>query len=746
MTTVIGTDLRAKGAGKPRPHSTVVLKSTSAAKPRFALTWKDVADAQAGRAILWLPFAVMVGSAAYFAWPGEPAPWLGAVSGLFAALACWTLAATPSAAPDDLKRHLCVTGAAAIALLVAVAAGFTAAQWRTYQLRPPPFAASADPVGVEGWVVDASMGVNRPRLKILARTIDGVVRPPRYVEISTTDAGAIQPGRAVRCFAILHAPDGPMAPGAYDPSFNAYFQRVGATGYSYGACRPALFGAPKDRGDALALQVAAIRRAVTETISDAAPGQGGAVAAALITGDLSLIAPETTRVFRDSGLGHMLSVSGLHMSLVSGMVYAFLHAMFALIPALALRFPIRKWAAGGALLVTGAYLVLSGDSVPAQRSFVLIAVALGAILVDRPAITMRGLAIAALIVTLLSPEAVVTPGFQMSFAASAALVAAFEDHARRRSVLPVATPGLLIGALQHSWDWLFGAMLASAVAGLASDPFALMHFQRITLYALPTNLVATPVTSLIIAPTAIIAALLSPFGWAEPAWKAMGDGLNFLIASAKVFADRPEAVSYLPRPPELAFALFVFAITWGCLWRGVLRAGAFVFLVAGAAIYATSARPVLLVDGEGKAIIARASDGAGALWTSLPSSGATFERERLGQLAGLGPRQVAALAEPEQCSADLCHWRTPAGRAVFVIRTAAGWDQACAREAIAIGQIAAPPQWRDRCAAAALIEPDVLAKRGGATITEIGQTVQVRFAQSAIRRTWTPVEVPRSVQ
>ncbi|HWA22835.1 MAG TPA: ComEC/Rec2 family competence protein [Caulobacterales bacterium] len=745
MTTVIGAGLQTDEgmAETRRPHSTPVLKSTSARRPRLSLTWAGLAEAQAGRAILWLPFAVMIGAAGYFAWPGEPAHWIGPGLGSVAALACWILAAAPSAAPDDRRRRLCLLGAAAMAGLAAAAIGFTAAQARTDALRGPRIAALADPVGVEGWVVEASMGASRPRLKILVRSIEGVERLPRYVQISTTDAGAIQPGRAVRCFAILRPPDGPLAPGAYDAAFNAYFARVGATGFSYGACRPGLFGPPADRFDAFSLTIAALRRAVTETIADAAPGKGGAVAAALVTGDLSLIDPETTLAFRNSGIGHMLSVSGLHMGLVSGIVYAGLHLMLALISPLALRYPVRKWAAAGAILATGFYLVLSGASVPAQRSFVLIAVALGAILVDRPAITMRGLAVAALIVTLLSPEAVVTPGFQMSFAASAALVAAFEDHARRRSILPVAAPGLLIGALQRGWDWLFGALLASSVAGLASDPFALMHFQRMTLYALPTNLVATPITSLLIAPAAIAGALLSPFGWAEPAWKAMGGALDFLIAAAKVFADRPEAVTYLPRPPDLAFALCVFAITWGCLWRGAVRWAALAPFAAGIVVYALAPRPMLWIDGAGQAIIARTLGETGENWTALSRSGAAFERERLGQLAGLGPVQVAGLAEPEDCSEALCRWRTPSQRTALLVRAAGGWDQACVPDAIVIAQTPAPREWRETCRPAALIEPADLSRRGGAAITESAGAVDVRFAQGAALRTWASPLQPR---
>jgi hypothetical protein len=205
-----------------------------------------------------------------------------------------------------------------------------------------------------------------------------------------------------------------------------------------------------------------------------------------------------------------------------------------------------------------------------------------------------------------------------------------------------------------------------------------------------------------------------------------------------VFADRPEAVSYLPRPPDLAFAFAIIAIAWGCLWRGMLRWAAVLFLIAGAAIYATTPRPMLLMDGEGEAIIARVAGDAAPIWTSLPRSGATFERERLGQLAGLGPRQVATLAEPEQCAPDLCAWRTPKGRVVFLVRTDGGWAQACARNAIVIGQTARPLQWERSCAVAALITRADLGRRGGASITEQGATVRIRYARTAVPRTWTP--------
>jgi competence protein ComEC len=256
--------------------------------------------------------------------------------------------------------------AAPAGALAAGALGFTAAQMRDAAVAALRPSAQVGPVGVEGWVVDATIGASRRA----SRNLDHARRraaSPFLVRLrghwrpapTTRRSRLFRTHRRDRLF-LRRLPRG-------DVSIRRF-----------------------DRLDALGLQISALRRAVTETIAHASPGQGGARAAALVTGDRSLIDPETNRVFRDSGLGHMISVSGPHMGLVAGMIYGGLYFLLALIAPLALRFPISKWAAFAAILGTGAYLILSGNSVPAQRAFVMIAVAMGAILIDRPAITMRG--------------------------------------------------------------------------------------------------------------------------------------------------------------------------------------------------------------------------------------------------------------------------------------------------------------------------------------------------------------------
>ncbi len=695
--------------------------------------------------MLWAPLALIAGAACHLLAPADPPFWWG-VSGLAGAA---TLAALlllwPSRRPRPwawrarrIAAALCIAGAA-------FAAGFVAADVRVARAAHPRLAGETGPVLVEGWVADAESGAPRPRLRLLVRAIEGVSEPPRFVRISTTLAGAQPPGRPVRCRAILRPPEPPLAPGGYDSAYQAFFQKVGGVGFSLGPCRAAAFWPPPDLRDAALIRAAAVRRVVTEIVAEASPGAGGALAAALITGDRSLIDAETNAAFRDSGLGHMLSVSGLHMGVVAGMIYAALHVGLAFFPGAALALPIRKIAAGSALVGAALYLALSGASVPAQRAFVMTAVVLGAVLADRPALTMRGLAVAAILVTLLSPDAVLSPGFQMSFAASAALVAAFERYDARPEAPAAIDPGMLIGGLQKAWRWTAGALTASVVAGLATDPFALHHFQRMAVYALPANLAATPIVSLIVAPAAGAAAVLAPFGLAEAPLRAMAWGLELLTAIGAAFAERPEAVRSLAKPPDATFLCWVLAIAWGCLWRGRLRWAALAPLVLGGGLYLAAPPAALLIDSRAEAAVARASASrAGAAWVLVKTRGGGFEADRLASLAGAGP-DAAGLPEPSDCTPARCRWRTPGGRDGVFVLSPEGFADACRRGAIVAARPPAPRDFAARCAPSALLDGPALRARGGAVVVETQGGVRTRHVDPhPTRRPWQASAAPQA--
>lgn len=260
VTTVIEGKGRGWREKNSAPHSTAALRTPSRPRVLAGLDWASIARAQAGRAILWGPLAVMAGAAAYFVAPIEPPLWFaaavfGVATTLSIALALWP---TPQA--RDLRRVTFVVLAIVLGAVGAAALGFVAAELRTTAVAAPRIERETDPVAVEGWVIDAAMGESRPRLTLLVRSAEGMQTPPRALEISTTQAGALQPGRSARCTAVLRPIDGPLAPGAYDAAFAAWFERIGGNGFSYGACRPALFGPRADAMDALGLRIVSWRR------------------------------------------------------------------------------------------------------------------------------------------------------------------------------------------------------------------------------------------------------------------------------------------------------------------------------------------------------------------------------------------------------------------------------------------------------------------------------------------------------
>src|SRR5208282_2833715 len=244
-----------------------------------------------------------------------------------------------------------------------------------------------------------------------------------------------------------------------------------------------------------------------------------------------------------SGVGHVLSVSGYHMALVAGVVFFILRAGFALVPGLALRRPVKKWAAAAALAAAACYLVLSGAEVATQRSFIMTAVVLIGVMADRPALTLRTIAVAALAVLLLAPEAVVHPSFQMSFAATLALIAAYE----RGIPWIAAGADTSLGARVALWGAREAGflMLASLVAGFATMPYAAYHFHRLAPYGVLANLLAMPVISALSMPAGLLALVAMPFGFDGPLWQLMGVGIDWMIMVATWVAHLPGAVGHI---------------------------------------------------------------------------------------------------------------------------------------------------------------------------------------------------------
>ncbi|HEY0598754.1 ComEC/Rec2 family competence protein, partial [Brevundimonas sp.] len=404
--------------------------------------------AQSLRWRLWAPVALGGGCAVYFPLKTEPPVWPLL---LFALLA---MAAWLGARRFSLERVWTLP----LMLLACFALGLTVARLRTDAVTAPIAPAMSEPTVVEGWVVDVdSPGAAGPRVVIAPVRIQGLAPEDTPERLRATVRGAApEPGDAIRLFAILNPPPAPASPGAYDFGRNAFFQSMGGVAFGLGEVRPAWLPEPPLSLRA-AMWVNGVRFDLAKRIVARQGERAGGIAAAMTTGHEAWLDPDDVDVMRDSGLAHILSISGLHMAVVGGFAFFLARLLVAAWPWLALRVPGKKAAAWAGLLAVGTYLVVSGHPPPAERAAITASIAFIAILLDRQAITMHALAVAAFVVLLLQPEAIVTPGFQMSFAATAALVALVEAWPRRPREISAPWPILLV---QRSGAWIGGAVLA----------------------------------------------------------------------------------------------------------------------------------------------------------------------------------------------------------------------------------------------------------------------------------------------
>ena len=444
------------------------------------------AEAGAGRLLPWVPVAFGAGIAFYFTADHEPVAPVTAVAAIGLSLAAFLL-----------RRQKLFPLAVMIA---AIAAGFATATWKTRLIAHGVLARPLYSVSLSGFVETRDIRERTDRFVLRVTHMEAPRAPFQLerVRLSVRKGTAPDVGSFVELKARLQPPLAPLRPGSYDFGRDMFFQGIGASGFVTGSIKTV---APPVSGG-LSLRYAAfmqgLRDAIDARIRTTLDGDKRAIATALLTGRRDAITTPVNDAMFISGLGHVLSISGYHMAVVAGVVFFAVRALLALIPALTVSFPIKKWAAAAALAAAAFYLLLSGCDVATQRSFFMTAVVLIAVIVDRRAVTFRTLAVAAMIVLALAPEALVHPSFQMSFAATLGLVALVQIGMPRL----FASPDNSATAKVALWGGreLMTLTLASLVAGLATTPYAAFHFHRVTPYGVLANLAAMPVVSAVVMP------------------------------------------------------------------------------------------------------------------------------------------------------------------------------------------------------------------------------------------------------
>jgi competence protein ComEC len=603
--------------------------------------WQEILSQNSERLVLWLPVGFAFGAGITCSVRADDGA-LAWVTTTFALLVAWLTSLIFSQRSQMPSRAWLWTGIAAFALLsAAFTGGGAAGLLRAKAIAAPVIVDAKGARFVTGYVeqVDKSQR-GAWRALIAVTSIAGVAASdrPAFVRISLKQDEPPLPGTAISCAAILRPPPGPVVPGAYDHSRRAWFQQLGGVGFALEPCKGADLGSAT-HAMTFKLLVAQWRAKVSRAIVEAAPGPGAGFLAAITTGDRAWLSPEDTQALQISGLSHIISVSGLHVSLLGGMVFLAIWKAFALVPALSLRIDARKIGASVALLLTGAYTIFSGAEAPAVRAFIMSAIAFGAVILDRKAISMRGLALAAIAVLMVLPESALEPGFQMSFLATAALVAMWEIWERKVEGETQRDP------LRTVLLWIGAAAGTSFVAGLATAPVSAATFHRLSPWALPANLLVAPINDFIVAPSAVLAAALSGFGLGDFFWRIAGWGLSINLRIAHFIAGLPGAGATVAWTDALPPVMMIFAILWLTLWRSWARYLGIVPFLIGMVIWTNAPKPVGWIGPEGRAILATPSQGEPQL---CRTSGGRFDASRLMDHAGLSDTQADRLMPPTQ--------------------------------------------------------------------------------------------------
>jgi competence protein ComEC len=660
-------------AAAPRGRAPAVL--------RLGPALERLAEAERDQLPLWLPVGLMAGIAAWF-WLPDRFGWLAFVAGVGAL-------ALGFAATAGGTRW----GRALVLFSLTAAIGTGLVWWKAERAAGPRLER-------EG-LVELTAQVEAVQPLVAERTLRILVAPqdpamPRRLRVTLPETEApagLAPGATVRVRVWL-MPPAPMAvPGAYDFARAAWFQGIGGTGR---ALDVVVVAAPSGWG--WRATVADWRQRLAAHVRSRLGGGEGGIAAALATGDQFGISEADAEAMRRSGLAHLLSVSGLHLTAVVGAVMFLTLRLLALSPTLALRFRLVLIAAAIGALAGVAYTLLTGAEVPTLRACIAALLVLAGIALGREALTLRLVAVGALVVLLFWPESLVGPSFQLSFAAITAIVALHENPRIQRWLSRRDE-----GAFARVGRFLVGLVLTGLAVEVALTPIALFHFHKAGLYGAAANVVAIPLTTFVIMPLEALALLFDMVGLGAPFWWLTGQALSFLLWLAHATADAPGAVALLPAMPRGAFALLAAGGLWICLWRTRWRTWGLVPVAAGALWALSTPAPDLLVTGDGRHLVVR--DGEGRLALLRPRAG-DYVRDTLAELSGAEPDFLDFDRLPTAaCSADLCvadvdrdgrRWRLLATRTRHFVR----WDamiRACGEADIVVSDRPLPracqPRW-----------------------------------------------------
>jgi competence protein ComEC len=623
-------------------------------------TWASrIWEIERERLAVWSPLLLVVGIIGYFSLPQEPSIIVALAGILSVALVFWRR-------PGN---HLLV----AIAQIIF---GFSIAILRAEWAGTPLLRATAHDVQLTGYVHEIERRSKRRDTMVLQVIAAPELPPgevPRRIRLQLSIAADEVPrvGDIVQLKASLSPLPRPVFPGGFDFGRQLYFQGIGATGRSLAP--PVILPADTSWRYTLRRTFHDLREAIGRRIRASITGPLGAIAEALITGERASIPRSMNESLQTSGLFHVLSISGLHMSMVAGGAFWFTRALLAVSPMLALNYPIKKWAAAVAILVGLLYLLLADSGPATDRAFIMIAVIFFAVIVDRPAISLHNLAVAAVIILMISPEQAVNASFQMSFMAVMGIAALYPALARFSERLRgSAGQGRSVRWLRWLLFWGGASVATSLVAGALSGIPAAHHFGRLAPYGVIANALALPIVGVVVMPSAMASVLLMPLGLEAPPLYVMEKGLEVVLQVSDWVASWPLAAGRWPLLPASATGLFAASAAFLCLSASPLRLLALPLALA-ACLAVLRSQSLLMIDDRAANIAIVTEKG----WSPAIATGASFSVGKWLEQSGDSETVRNAAKRPGwSCSAFLCLSEVK-GLTVGYLRRAAEGRTAC---------------------------------------------------------------------
>ncbi|MEO1251793.1 MAG: ComEC/Rec2 family competence protein [Pseudomonadota bacterium] len=663
---------------------------------------------------LWTPVLIALGIGVYFSLKAEPSPFFA-----FSALAISAVGLIFA------RQYRPLVWAFAFGSV-----GFAAADWRAASVAAPILDRETGVTLVTGRVHAVETGVNGQRIVLVLHSVRGLDQealPDRARITWRGERATLQAGQQISLLASLRGPPPPVAPGGFDFARRLYFERIGAVGFAVSS--PEIVADIRENSWSGRLEN--LRAGLTTRIREAAPGQGGAIVAAVVTGKRDAIDEASRQALRDAGLAHLLAISGLHMGLATGIIFFALRGGLAAIPAIANRYPVKKWAAAAALAAGFAYLLLSGAGWSPRRAFVMTAIIFIAVLADRRALSMRNVAIAATLILLTTPEALFHPGFQMSFAAASALIAGFEWY---RDRWPVVSDFSAIARVKR---YALGLLATDFLASIATAPFALFHFHRVALYSLAANFIAMPLMAFWIMPAAVIGLLAVPLGIDGAFWRIAALGVDVVLAVGAYVSGRPGAVSMTAQWPDGALIVIVIGGLCLILLRSPLRLAGLASLPIAALMISQATPPDLFVAGSG-------SNAALVTYGGKERSVSVFSQRRdrfsakvWAELVGADAKPVAMEDHDASCGEGGCQ-TTVKGKNLTIIEDPRFLAEDCARADLVVALFpVSRSDWR--ACAATLIDKRSVWRSGAHAVWLNESGVHIKTVREARgERPWTP--------